>query len=446
MVRAGAVPAGLGVGMVNGREGAGEFVGSAAPGAAGHGDGVWLFSLCLSRGLTHFIYMVYAACLPVLTQAWDMSAMAAGSVATGFQIGHAVSLLFFSWLADRIGARRSFLASTLLSGLAAILFGLFARSFLSALLLFSLLGLVKGGTYTPAVMLVADRIAPARRGSAVGWLIGISSISYAASLLVTGTILAAGDYRTAFMVAAAGPVLGALLGWSTVWRSPDRIHPRTGGFDLRADIVRNPRVKRLIGGYVFHCWELIGMTAWAPAFLAASLAMNGMPAAESMASGAYLTVALHVTGLFASAAMGHLSDRFGRRAVLVATAAGGAFCSFAFGWQIGWPAWLLAASAGVYGFMVVGDSPVLSAALTEAARPGYLGATLAVRAVLGFCIGAASPILFGAVLDWANGGSENPTVWGWSFATLGLGGVLAALCAWGLPRNETGRRNASRRP
>lgn len=432
--------------MPNGRGSSGGLAEPALPEVAGGSDRLWLLTLCLSRGLTHFIYLVYAACLPVLTQAWDMSAMAAGTVAAGFQVGHAASLLFFSWLADRIGARRSFLASTVLSALAAVLFGLFARSFLSALVLFTLLGLVKGGTYTPAVMLVADRFEPSRRGSAVGWLIGASSVSYAASLLVTGSILAAGDYTTAFMVAAAGPVLGASFGWLAVRGTPDRVHPRQGEAGLRAEIVRNPRAKRLIAGYVFHCWELIGMTAWAPAFLAASLAVNGMPAAGSAAAAAYLTVALHVTGLFASAATGHLSDRFGRRAVLVATAALGALCSLGFGWLIGGPVWLLAVAAGVYGFMVIGDSPVLSAALTEAVRPGYLGATLALRSVLGFCIGAVSPILFGAVLDWTNDGPGSPTVWGWAFGVLGLGGVLAALCAWGLPKNAAAGRGALPRP
>lgn len=415
---------------------------ASVPERADRRERLWLFSLCLSRGLTHFIYMVYAACLPVLTVAWEMSAMAAGAVAAGFQIGHAASLLFFSWLADRIGARRAFLASSILSALAAILFGLFARSFLSALLLYALLGLAKGGTYTPAVMLVADRIPVVRRGSAVGWLIGASSLSYAVSLLVTGTLLAAGGYQTAFVVAAAGPVLGALFGVLVVKGIPDRIHPRAEGFDFRAEIVRQPQVRRLIGGYAFHCWEMIGMWSWAPAFLAASLSMNSVPAAQATAMAAYLTVVLHVMGLVASATMGHLSDRFGRRAVLVATAACGALCSFAFGWLAGGPIWLLAMMVSVYGFMVIGDSPVLSAALTEVARPGRLGATLAVRSVLGFCIGAVSPILFGAVLDWTNEGSASPTVWGWAFGVLGLGGVLAALCAWGLPGDGPGRRGA----
>ena len=78
------------------------------------GDG-WLTSLCLSRTLMTSIFMAYAASLPVLRGEWAMSATAAGSVSTAFQLGYAFSLLLFSWLADRVGARRVFLGSSALS-------------------------------------------------------------------------------------------------------------------------------------------------------------------------------------------------------------------------------------------------------------------------------------------------------------------------------------------
>jgi MFS family permease len=89
---------------------------------------VWLLSLCVARTFSTAIFMSYAAALPVLRPAWAMSATAAGSVSTGWQLGYAVSLVFFSALADHVGARRVFLISAWCSAVAALLFAFFARS------------------------------------------------------------------------------------------------------------------------------------------------------------------------------------------------------------------------------------------------------------------------------------------------------------------------------
>src|SRR3989304_2740469 len=100
----------------------------------------------------------------------------AGSVSTAFQLGYAFSLLLFSWLADRVGARRVFLGSSALSALAGLAFAAGARSYASGLVLWTLVALSQGGTYTTAIMLLADRYPPERRGRAVGWLIARSSL------------------------------------------------------------------------------------------------------------------------------------------------------------------------------------------------------------------------------------------------------------------------------
>jgi MFS family permease len=86
-------------------------------------------------------------------------------------------------------------------------------------------------------------------------------------------------------------------------------------------------------------------------------------------------------------------------------------------------------------FMTIGDSPVLTTAITEVVEPGFLGAALAVRAALGFSAGAVAPLAAGAVLDLAQAAGAGPAVsWGLTFALLGLGGVTAVFCAAALRR------------
>jgi MFS family permease len=377
-----------------------------------------------------FVTMTYAATLPLLRGAWGMSATAAGSVSTGYQLGYAVSLLFCSWLADRVGARRVYLWSAVVAAAAAFSFALFARSYMSALLLYTVVAISQGGTYTTGIMLIADRYPPARRGGAMGWLLASASLGYALSLLLAGAAVRLSGYRAAFAVTAVGPLLGALVAFGTLRATPDVIHGRPGDQRFGVAVLRNPQAMRLMLGYIFHSWELLGMWAWTPAFLAAALAVAGVGGTLAVAQGAYLTAAFHVMGLLSSMSMGRLSDRLGRRDVLVGVAATGAVCSFVFGWLIGWPAALIIVVGAVYSFMALGDSAVLSTAFTEAVSPAYLGSALALRSLFGFGAGAIAPLVFGAVLDLTNPPGLRPATWGWAFAALGLGGLGATACAW----------------
>lgn len=394
----------------------------------------WMVSLCFARTFLTLVFMTYAACLPVLRPAWRMSATAAGSISTGFHFGYAVSLMLFSWLADRIGAKRVFLLSGGLSAVTAFVFALFARSYVSGLVLFTLVALSQGGTYAPAIMLIADRNHPERRGTAVGWLIASSSLGYGLSLLISGAMLPRGGYPLAFFVTACGPLVGILVGWCALRSTPNLVHPREEGIRFGGEVLRNPQALRLIVGYTFHSWEVVGMWAWAPAFLAASLAAPGSTALRAAELGAYLSASFHGMGLLASSSMGRLSDRLGRRSVLLALAVTSTACSFTFGWLIAFPLPLVAAVGALYGFTALGDSPVLSTALTEVVRPAYLGSALALRSLLGFGAGAIAPLAFGALLDLTNPAGAVPTMWGWAFVALGVGGLIASVCAYGLKR------------
>lgn len=404
----------------------------------------WLLALCLARAAMMAMFMTYAAVLPVLLSAWDMSATMAGSISTGFQAGYAVSLVFFSALADRIGARRVFVWSSWLTAVSGLLFAALARSYVSGLVLYTIVAVANGGTYTTAIMLLADRYPPARRGAAVGWLIASSSLGYALSLVLSGAALAWGGYPAAFFASACGPVVGALIVAAALRNTPNLVHARRPESRFGSAVLKNPRAMRLVAGYTFHSWELLGMWAWVPAFLAAAFVVSGAGSVRAVELSAYVSASFHVMGLVASSSMGGLSDRLGRRAVLVGLAASSTACSFAFGWLIGWPMALLFAVGAVYAFTALGDSPVLSTAFTEAVPPAYLGAGLALRSLLGFGAGAVAPLAFGAVLDATNPAGVTPTAWGWAFVTLGLGGLGATWAALGLSRDPAPRAAEAR--
>ena len=145
--------------------------------------------------------------------------------------------------------------------------------------------------------------------------------------------------------------------------------------------------------------------------------------------GAYLVASMHLTGALASVSMGRLADLFGRRVVLAQVAAIGTCLSMVIGWLTAWPIAPLLIIGIIYYFFAIGDSPVLSTALTEVVDPGHLGSILAVRSLLGFGAGGIAPLMFGAILDLTNSPNTAPETWGWAFTILGLGGLCATLSA-----------------
>ena len=394
-----------------------------------------LLAICTARVFLFATFMTVAATIPLIITDWGLTAAAAGAVISSFTIGYAVSVFVFAWAADHYGAKRMVFVSAIAAAATSLTFGLFARGWGTAMVLYGLVGLAQGGVYTPLIMVLSDEIEPARRGNAMGWLIASTSVGYATSLAVAGIGIALGGWQAAFVLTGLLPALGAAMLIVALLPLANRVHPRLPEIRPADELVRNRESRLLIGGYTAHSWELLGMWAWIPAFLAAALALKGMATAAATVSGAYLSGIMHLFGATAAFTMGRLSDRTGRRPVLVALAAAGAIVSFVIGWLIHAPGVVLIPLALAYAFFCLGDSPVLTTAISETVRPGYLGAVLAWRGLLGFGAGAIAPLGVGLVLDLAGAAGAGPVVsWGLGFATLGLGGAIALACAVALRR------------
>ena len=399
----------------------------------------WLTGFCLSRTLTYLVFMTFAAALPILQKEWSMSAIAAGLISGGFHLGYAVSLVVHSALADRIGPKPIYLGSMMTGAFFSIAFAAFARDYMSAFVLYTLVGVSLGGTYTTGVMILAARYPVERRGKAIGFFIASTSLGYASSLILSGMAIPLGGYRLSFWITSLGPTAGWLLSWLTLRRTRVELIRRKKEEKYLHDMLRNRPAMLLVGGYGLHCWELLGMWAWTPAFLTTVLMLSGFDGLKAAGIGSYMTASFHFIGLLASFTMGTLSDRLGRARVIFMLSMISAGCSFVFGWTIHWHVLVVMGVGLIYAFSALGDSPVLSAGLTEAVKPSYMGAAFGLRSLLGFGIGALSPMAFGAVLDWTNrsvAGPDQYIHWGWAFSMFGIGGLGAAWTAYLLGRKD----------
>ena len=383
--------------------------------------------LVLARICTTTIFMTYPACLSALLDEWQMTATRAGVVQGVFTACFALSLLVTSFLCDRVGAKRVFALAAAGSAVAALIFALFARSFETGVLAIALVGLSQGGTYTPAIMLVSANSDAKRKNAAIGWVLAGMSAGYVISIFLSSTLLALHGYEQAFLATAAITLLGWGLSVLAVKAARDTRPAAIA--DSEAFTARMRRRSRLLTlGYIGHTWELLGMWAWIPAFLAAAILTRG--ALTGIELGLWTALALHLSGFFSSFLAGYAADKLGVRAVLIAFAALGFLCSASVGWLPSLSIPLLLALVAIYGFATIGDSAVLSSAMTDAVPARHLGKVLGLRSVLGIGAGAIAPIAFGLALDLFPGAMG----WGVAFSALALGGFLALVCAVALGR------------
>jgi len=400
-------------------------------------DSRWLAAICASRLLFNQIFVAYAAILPLLQEAWGMSASQAGLVQSGWHAGYVVSLFAAGLLADRFGARRTFLAMSFAGGIASLCFAAFSDGMRSALLLYTLAGVFAGGSYTPILAIISQRFPPATRGRAMGWYLAAGSLGYAIALGTSGTIVAWGGWRMSLYVAASCAMAGAFYGiWLMrgVRDEPHLAHPVAPALQRMREVLRNRPAMKVIWAYTFHSWELLGVWAWMPAFLAIAAA-HGSLDARAVGLGALLAGLTHLTSMGGSLIGGAWSDARGRTAVMIGMGSISIACGFVFGWLVTAPLWILVAVAMLYNLAGIGDSSTYSTAITEVVPARILGSAYAIRSVMGFGAGIVSPWVFGAVVDATRAASlsEN-AVWGLAWSVLALGALPGPLVAWSLRR------------
>ena len=398
----------------------------------------WLLQFCAARVAFATMFTAWSAVLPLLRTDWQLSAWQAGMVQSAYHVGFLVSLFTVGFLSDRYGARRIYLATGIAAVVSGLLFALLADGFVSALLLYGLTGLCSGGSYTPGLAIVAQRVRE-RQGRALGYYLAAASLGYAIGLLIASAMIPIAGWRGAFVVTACCPLLGMVLGWRALRDVPNIVHPLPDGHGDRSrllQVVKNKPAMLSIWGYTFHAWELLGLWAWLPAFLAAAAIASGSGGTQAASLGATLAALTYLVAVVGSVFGGSLSDRLGRTTVTLMMSVASLACSFSFGWMIGLPMAVLVAVAIFYNVTGVADSSIHSTTLTELTDPRYLGAAYSLRSLLGFGAGAVSPWVFGLVLDWGRTGGSLPdhVIWGLAWSTLGLGGLLGPVVIWRLRR------------
>jgi len=408
------------------------------------GHVIWLGALCLCEMATMLVFLNYTAILPILQVEWGMRHGEAGLIFSAYQACYLVAVLVLASLTDRMDTRAIYLASAVWAGASSLAFPFLAQGFRSAAILRALAGIGLAGTYVPGMRLVAQRFGTERRGLAIACYASAFGLGSAASLVLTGYLTRLGGWRLAMGITALGPLLAAGLAAAVLSPAlpPPRVErPRL----LDARVFRNRPALWMIAGYTAHNWELFGMRAWLPPFLAAAFVRRGAGVVEASSLAATLASGILLMGATSNIVGGWASDRWGRLRVIVISQILSAACSFTIGWLFSAPIWMILTVAAAYGTFVTSESGTLSTGVTELAEPSALGATLAVQSCLGFLAAALSPAAFGFVLDQLQAASSgmaaaSPWQWGPAFGILALGVLMGPISMLALRRAQAATR------
>lgn len=335
------------------------------------------------------------------------------SVQAGFIVG--TLTLAVTGLADRFGASRIFLVSSVLGALANAGFVLVAGVFPVDSLLRFATGLCLAGIY-PLGMKLVIAWTPKHAGAALAWLVGMLTLGTALPHLMRGATLGLPwewPLLAASVLALAGGLLVFLLG------DGPHLPKAKGGLPITQGLaaLRIPRFRAVAGGYFGHMWELYAFWTLVPLLIAREL--NRLGQGEALVPWlSFVVIGIGAAGCIGGGRLSRTrgSEWVARRALMVS----GALCLL-YPWLNGLSPILLIALLMIWGIAVVADSPQFSALAAATAPKETVGSSLAVMNAVGF--GLTLPAI------WITSGLWSP--WGAWVALLLLPGPVLGLLSLG---------------
>lgn len=283
-------------------------------------DGLVLLALWLMVLGSSSQVMIVAPILPRISEALGLGAAEGGALVSAYAISLSVSALLIGPISDRVGRRRVLMWGTGAMTVALVLHG-FSESFASLLLARVAAGLAGGVLTGSAVSYVGDHFAYERRGWASGVVMSGFAVGQIAAVPL-GTILAARAHFTAPFVAFAGITAVSFLLVVLVLPQPAVAQSRrrftaTAVVGEYAELLRSRAVRGAAFAYASMFFSVSAFVVFFPTWAERSLGIGPEGVALLFSVGGLAGV---LFGPFA----GRLSDRLGRKKLIVSSCAGSA--------------------------------------------------------------------------------------------------------------------------
>jgi MFS transporter, FSR family, fosmidomycin resistance protein len=277
---------------------------------------VWLITV--GHAFTHWYPATFYLLLPLIGNELGLSYAQIGSILTIQFVAGAIFNIPGGILVDHVSRKGMLMAISLAwVGIPYLLMG-FTDAYWLLLTCAALIGIGNNLWHPTAIPLLGNRY-PARRGLVMSFHAMGGNVGDAVAPLVAGVLLTALSWRGVMAVNVLPGVLMAVLllvcftrpqpGDARAGKAPASAASILRGFGL---LLRNRTVMMLSVGSVFRSMTQMSLLAFLPLFLARELEF------PAVWIGACLFL-LQAAGFLAAPVAGHLSDKIGRRQIIVAS-------------------------------------------------------------------------------------------------------------------------------
>ena len=361
--------------------------------------GFILGNLSFGHGFSHMYDFGLLALMPTISSALGLSNLKVGALLGVRQIGSGAVNVGGGPLVDLMKRHWGRMLTWCMLG-TAISFALIGGSPNFILLIVAMLVVAIPGTlwHLPAGAALSQRF-PERRGFAMATHTFGGSVGNALGPQVAKGLLRLLAWRSVFFIYVGPAVLMAVFVWWALRdigrdaKQEDKREVRSQFHDYRM-LLKNPIFVGIIAAGTIRAVSLEALFNWTPFYLEKTLGMG------HIRSGLHLSL-LTGLGIVSISLLGAMSDKFGRKQVLVPGLIVSVILSM---WVVsaGGTAWLVPVLAGL-GLLSFALHPILQAAALDQAGRGREATTIGVMFGVGGIFGGLSPFLGAVIIDHFGG-------------------------------------------
>ena len=360
---------------------------------------LWLITI--GHGLTHWYPATFYLLLPLIGAELGLSYSQIGLIMTCKYIASAVANVPGGVLVDTVGRKGLLMAVSLFwIGFPYLLIG-FTHSYLMLLACVALVGF-GNSLWHPTAIPTLGRRYPERKGLVLSVHGMGGNVGDAVAPVIIGAALAYFSWREVVVLnVVPGLVVAALLfvflgsmrlGAKKQETQPHETETQSFGHYLAGlkDLFRSRSLVLLSTGSAFRTMTQATLLTFLPVYLAHEMGYSPFWVGACL-------FALQAAGFAASPVAGHLSDRMGRKQILMSSMAASAVVLAAMALAGGSPAFI--ALVAVLGFFLYATRPVIQAWMLDATPKNMAGSSIGVLFGAQAAGGALGPLLGGAVAD-----------------------------------------------
>ncbi|HKS80696.1 MAG TPA: MFS transporter [Candidatus Acidoferrales bacterium] len=379
--------------------------------------------------LEAFDIALYTLVLAWLIRNFTLSSSAAGLLTSLMLLSYGIGGSLFGVFADRVGRKRTLMASIMIYVLASFACGI-SHTFLQLAIFRFLLGLGMGGQWTCGAALIAETWRSEHRGKALGLMQSTWAVGEIVAAIVAGVMFARFDWHDAFFVGLAPAIfllwMQSRVSEPPIWESQAGSAQARFAESLRIlgrkDLRRNGvLVTAMNACTMFGYW---GLFTWIPAYLSLPAAQGGR--GLNLTKTATWLVAMGIGKWMGYTLFGFTADSIGRRRTYVAYLLAAAILVPVYGIS-STPGWLLVVGPLV-AFFGTGYFSGFGAITSEIFPTEIRATAMGITYNIGRAFSALAPFTIGLLSRRFGLGP--------SFVVLAAAFLLAAFFAMALPETK----------